>query len=130
MLPFLSIRDDARRLRRYFGGTYFIVAPSQGEDSPLRSPQKAGYKQSGSLVRWNLRKNSWDSAKFSLHCAFVSVIVDVYVLDGCPPSAPTDGFRAVVSFVFGIVAPFHSIVCLRSENLYFHLPSGMQKVVG
>ena len=55
--------------------------------------------------------------------------IGVYILDGCPSSAPTDGFRTVVSFGFVVTSPFHSIGCLRSKNLYSHLLSGMQKVV-
>ena len=59
----------------------------------------------------------------------VSAEIGVYILDGGSPSAPTDGLWTVVSFAFVITSPFHSIVCLCSENLYFHLPFGMQKVV-
>ena len=73
------------------------------------------------------RQDFNDSSERNLFA--VSAEIGVYVLDGCPPSAPTDGLRVVISFAFVITSPFHLIGCLRSENLYFHLPSGMQKVV-
>ena len=74
-----------------------------------------------SLDPTGLYKKTWECEKFSLNSASVSAILSVYVLDGCPPSAPTDGFRAVVSFAFDIASPFCSIVCALRKSVFFTL---------
>ena len=69
-------------------------------------PQKTSSQPSRIVARQDFN----DSSERNLFA--VSAEIGVYVLDGCPPSAPTDGLRAVVSFAFDIASPFYSIVCL------------------
>ena len=69
-------------------------------------PQKTPSQPSRIVARQDFN----DSSERNLFA--VSAEIGVYVLDGCPPSAPTDGLRAVVSFAFDIASPFYSIVCL------------------
>ena len=87
------------------------------DGATIKLPPPKTPSQSSQPSRIVARQGFNDSSERNLS-AFSSEI-GVYVLDGCPSSAPTDGFRAVVSFTFVITSPFHLIGCLRSENLYF-----------
>lgn len=66
---------------------------------PVAPEVAAGADPVANLGPLKFLKKVGESEKFSLNSAPVSAILSVYVLDDCPPSAPTDGFRAVVSFV-------------------------------
>ena len=78
-------------------------------------PQKTPSQPSRIVARQDFN----DSSERNLFA--VSAEIGVYVLDGCPPSAPTDGLRAVVSFAFDIASPFCSIVCALRKSVFFTL---------
>ena len=80
------------------------------DGATIKIPPQKTPSQSSQPSRIVARQDFNDSSERNLFA--VSAEIGVYVLDGCPPSAPTDGLRAVVSFAFDIASPFYSIVCL------------------
>ena len=106
--------------RRPSATAFFSPRRCDGKNPPPKTPS-----QSSQPSRIVARRGFNDRSERNLSA--VSSEIGVYVLDDCPPSAPTDGFRAVVSFAFDIASPFCSIVCALRKSVFFHPLSEMQK---